>query len=199
MQRTAEQRAQHAEWMHAVAAGDTASFELLYVEFGDLVFSIALQMLRDRGRAEDAAQDVWVKLWNAAGSFDASRASVATWITTLSHRHVIDLLRRAKVRAADRPGGVPGDEAAARVATEEDVAEGAVNAVYGDEIRDAMQQLSDDQRRALELAYFGGYSQSEIAELLGKPLGTVKTYMFQGMRRLRDLLGVDAGDSTGST
>jgi RNA polymerase sigma-70 factor (ECF subfamily) len=142
---------------------------------------------------------VWVKVWNAAGSFDASRASVATWITTLSHRHVIDLLRRAKVRAADRPGGVPGDEAAARVATEEDVAEGAVNAVYGDEIRDAMQQLSDDQRRALELAYFGGYSQSEIAELLGKPLGTVKTYMFQGMRRLRDLLGVDAGDSTGST
>jgi RNA polymerase sigma-70 factor (ECF subfamily) len=199
MQRTAEQRAQHAEWMRGVAAGDSAAFEALYVEFADLVYSIAIGMLRDRGRSEDAAQDVWVKLWNAAGSFDASRASVATWITTLTHRHVIDLLRRAKVRAADRPGGEPGDEVAARLDTGEDVATSAVNAAYGEEIRVALAELSPDQRRAIELAYFGGYTQSEIAELLGKPLGTIKTYMFQGMRKLRDVLGVDAGDPTGSS
>ena len=115
MQRTAEQRAQHATWMAGTAAGDHASFAALYDEFADLVFSICAGMLRDHGRAEDAAQDVWVKVWNAAGSFDPGRASVATWVTTLTHRHVIDLLRRASVRPGDRPGFEPGDEVAARV------------------------------------------------------------------------------------
>ncbi|MCW2926182.1 MAG: polymerase subunit sigma-24 [Thermoleophilia bacterium] len=192
MQRTAEQRALHAEWMRLVADGDAAAFEQLYDEFGDLVYSIAIGMLRDAGRAEDAAQDVWIKVWNASAGFDPTRASVATWITTLAHRHVIDLIRRAKVRAADRPGAEPGDETAARVSTGEDVATDAVNNAYTEDIRAAMAQLSEDQRRALELSYFQGYSQSEIAELLGKPLGTVKTYMFQGMRRLRELLDADS-------
>ena len=198
MQRTAEEKAAHANWMKLVASGDAAAFEALYDEFADLVFSIAIGMLRDRGRAEDAAQDVWVKVWNAASSFDPDRASAATWITTLAHRHLIDLLRRAKVRAADRPGAEPGDETAARFSTEEDVAHHAVNTVYGDDIRDAMRHLSDDQRVTLELAYFSGYTQSEIAEHLGKPLGTIKTYMFQGMRRLRETLGVVADGPGGS-
>lgn len=198
MQRTAEQRAAHADWMQAVAGGDTSAFERLYDEFADLIFSIALQMLRDRGRAEDATQDVWVKVWNAAGSFDSDRASVATWITTLAHRHVIDQLRRATARPADRVGAEPGDETAARESTDEDVAETATDIAYVGSVRTAMGQLSDDQRRALELAYFSGLSQSEIAERLGKPLGTIKTYMYQGMRRLRDVLGVDPEGPTTS-
>ncbi|MCW2925904.1 MAG: polymerase subunit sigma [Thermoleophilia bacterium] len=191
MQRTPEQRAAHANWMRLVAAGDAAAFETLYDEFADLVFSLAMSMLRDRGRAEDAAQDVWVKVWNAAGSFDPERASVATWLTTLAHRHLIDLLRRAKVRIADRSGAEPGDEVAARMSNDEDIAEQAIDIAYSADVRSAMAELSGDQRRSLELAYFGGYSQSEIAGILGKPLGTVKTYMFQGMRRLREILGVD--------
>lgn len=194
MQRTAEQRAAHADWMRAVADGDANAFEQLYDEFADLVFSIAIQMLRDRGKAEDAAQDVWVKLWNSSGSFDPARASVATWITTLAHRHVIDQLRRAKARPADRLGSEPGDETASRISTDEDVAEEATDLAYGEDVRAAMATLSDDQRRALELAYFGGLTQSEVAERLGKPLGTIKTYMYQGMRRLRDALGVDPDD-----
>jgi RNA polymerase sigma-70 factor, ECF subfamily len=192
MQRTDEQRSEHAEWMRLAAAGDAEAFEQLYDEFADLTFSIAIGMLRDRQRAEDATQDVWIKVWNAAGTFDPARASVATWITTLCHRHVIDLLRRARVRAADRPGGEPGDEVAARIATSEDVATTATNAAYGERVREALRELGDDQRVALELAYFEGYTQSEIAEHLGKPLGTVKTYMFQGMRRLRTALGVES-------
>ena len=192
MNRTPEQREQHAEWMRRAAGGDTEAFQALYDEFADLTYSIAIGMLRDRQRAEDATQDVWIKVWNAAGTFDAARASVATWITTLCHRHVIDLLRRAKVRTGDQPGGEPGDEVAARVSTGEDVAEQATNVAYvGGDVRTAMQQLPELQRVSLELAYFGGYTQSEIAARLEKPLGTIKTYMFQGMKNLRQLLEVD--------
>jgi RNA polymerase sigma-70 factor (ECF subfamily) len=196
MQRTTEQRAEHAQWMRLVADGDSGAFERLYDEFADMTFSIAVGMLRDRQRSEDATQDVWIKVWNAAGSFDPTRASVATWITTLAHRHVIDLLRRASVRAADKPGSEPGDETAARMSTGQDVATEATNAAYVEDVRTAMAQLSGDQRRSLELAYFEGYTQSEIAELLGKPLGTIKTYMFQGMRKLRAVLDVDADTTT---
>ena len=192
MQRTDEQRAQHVEWMRQVAEGDTAAYELLYDEFVDVTFSMAVHMLRDRQRAEDATQDVWIKVWNAAGSYDSAKASVATWISTLAHRHLIDQLRRASARPGDRPGAEAGDEVAARVSTDDDVAETATNRAYADDVRAAMAELSDDQRVAIELAYFDGLSQSEIAERLGKPLGTVKTYMFQGMRRLRDTLGVGA-------
>ncbi len=191
MTRTPEQRAQQAEWMRRAAGGDTEAFEALYDEFADLTYSIAIGMLRDPQRAEDATQDVWIKVWNAAGTFDPQRASVATWITTLCHRHLIDLLRRAGVRSGDQPGGEPGDEVAARVSTGEDVAEAATTFAYADEAREAMQQLPEQQRVALELAYFGGYTQREIAERLEKPLGTIKTYMFQGMRTLRRLLDVD--------
>ena len=176
--------------MAQVAVGDSAAFEALYDEFADLVFSIAIGMLRDRGRAEDAAQDVWVKVWNAAGGFDAERASVATWLTTLAHRHVIDLIRRANVRSGDRTGIEPGDEVAARLASGADTEHDAVTAAYAQDVRAALTSLSDEQRRCIELAYFDGLSQSEIAIRLEKPLGTVKTYMFQGMRRLRGSLGV---------
>ncbi|MCZ4497016.1 MAG: polymerase subunit sigma [Thermoleophilia bacterium] len=179
-----------ATWMRLVAAGDQDAFAQLYDEFSSLVYSIAIGMLRDAGRAEDAAQDVWVKVWNAASAFDEDRASVATWITTLAHRHVIDMLRRASVRPGDRPGFEPGDETAARIAGDDDTATAAVSAAYGEDVRAALLQLPEGQRMSLELAYFSGMTQSEISEELGKPLGTVKTYMFQGIRRLRDILGV---------
>jgi RNA polymerase sigma-70 factor (ECF subfamily) len=197
-QRTAEQRAQHVAWMRQVADGDPDVFELLYDEFVGLTFSIALGMLRDRQRAEDATQDVWIKVWNAASTYDADKAAVATWITTLTHRHMIDMIRRQNVRPGDRPGAEAGDEVAARISNDDDVAEDAINRAYATDVREAMSSLTGDQRTAIELAYFDGLTQSEIAERLGKPLGTVKTYMFQGMRRLRDALGVEADMPTGS-
>src|SRR4051812_29852176 len=181
MQRTDEQRANDARLMAQIAVGDHAAFEALYDTFADLVFSIALGMLRDRQRAEDATQDVWVKLWNAASSFDPTKASVATWLTTLAHRHVIDLIRRAKVRVADQLGTEAGDEVAARIAGDSDTEAAAVTAAYSDDVREAMSALDPQQRLCIELAYFDGLSQSEIAARIGKPLGTVKTYMYQGM------------------
>lgn len=191
MQRSDEQRAQHVAWMRQVADGDPDSFELLYDEFVDLTFSMAVNMLRDRQRAEDATQDVWIKVWNAASTYDSGKASVATWISTLTHRHLIDQLRRAAARPGDKPGAEAGDEVAARMSNSEDVAEDATNRAYVEDVRAAMAELSPEQRTAIELAYFDGLTQSEIAERLGKPLGTVKTYVFQGMRRLRETLGVD--------
>lgn len=184
--------------MRRVANADGDAFAELYDEFADTVFSIAVAMLRDRGRAEDAAQDVWIKIWNAAGSFDSARASVATWIATITHRHALDLLRRMSVRRGEQPGSEPGDERAAREASELDVAERASDLAYTGEIRVAMRELSDEQRTTIELAYFGGLTHSEIAARMDKPIGTIKTYMFQGMRRLRDALDIDVSDVTPS-
>lgn len=188
MRRTPEQRAAHAELVAGTARGDHAAFEGLYDEFADLVYSIAMSMLRDAGSAEDATQDIWVRVWNAAGSFDAERASVATWISTVAHRHVIDLLRRDSARPGDRGNREPGDEIASRLAGGADTEREATDAVMVETIRAAMAGLSEGQRRSIELAYLDGLTQREIAERLGKPLGTVKTYMFQGMRRLGELL-----------
>lgn len=169
-----------------VAAGDRDAFSELYDEFGGVVYSIAMGMLRNHASAEDAAQDVWVKIWNAAATYDGSRAAVSTWIVVITRRHVLDLLRREKVRAAGRPGVDPEtDVKALAVSSGDDVAGEAELAELGEEVRAALRQLPHEQRRALVLAYYGGRSQSEIAAELGKPLGTVKTYMFQGLKRLR--------------
>lgn len=188
MRRSVEERAEHARLVAGAAAGDHESFESLYDAYADLVFSIARSMLRDQGRAEDAAQDVWVRVWNAAGSFDPERASVATWITTIAHRQMIDVLRRRAARPGDVVGAEPGDERLAREAGSADTEAEALTNVDGERIRAALAELPDSQRVALELGYFHGLTQSEIAERLDKPLGTIKTYMFQGMRRLRGLL-----------
>jgi RNA polymerase sigma-70 factor (ECF subfamily) len=191
MGRTLEQRAMQAALVAGTARGDRASFEALYDEFADLVYSIAMSMLRDPGRAEDAAQDAWVRIWNGAGSFDPERASAATWITTIAHRQVIDVLRRQRARPADALGREPGDEVAAREDAGSDTAGEAITTVTVETIRGAMRELPEMQRVALELAYFEGLTQSEIAARLSKPLGTITTYMFQGMRKLRVQLAPD--------
>jgi len=177
-----------AACVERVADGDHEAFSELYDEFSGVVYSIALGLLRDPAAAEDAAQDIWVKVWNAAGTFDAERASVATWIVVITRRHVFDVLRRDKVRAAGRPGIDPEGAAGLAVPAADDVAGEVELRAVGVELRAALEQLPEMQRTALVLAYFGGRSQSEVAEELGKPLGTIKTYMFQGMRRLRAIL-----------
>lgn len=172
-----------------VAGGDRDAFAELYDEFSGLVFSISVSMLRNHAAAEDAAQDVWVKVWNAASSFDASRASVSTWIVVITRRHVLDLLRRDKVRAAGRPGLDPETDAdALAISAPDDVAREAELSELSAEVRAALAELPFEQRRALVLAYYGGRTQSEVAAELQKPLGTIKTYMFHGLRRMRDHL-----------
>lgn len=182
-------REEQARCVARVAGGDRDAFSDLYDEFAGLVFSIAVSMLRDHAAAEDAAQDVWVKVWNAAPTFDPARAAVSTWIVVITRRHVLDLLRRDKVRAAGRPGIDPETDAdALAISGPQDVAREAELSELSAEVRGALAQLPYEQRRALVLAYYGGRTQSEVAAELEKPLGTIKTYMFHGLRRMRELL-----------
>lgn len=180
---------QLARWVQQVAGGDRDAFSALYDEFCGLVFSVARGMLRDAALAEDASQDIWVKVWNAASTYDPARAAVSTWLMVITRRHALDVLRKEKVRAAGKPGIDPhADSGALAVAADDDVAEHAQLAALGDDVKAALRQLPHEQRRALVLAYYGGRTQSEIAAELGKPLGTIKTYMFQGMRTMRTIL-----------
>ncbi len=164
-----------------VEGSDDAALAELYDRYGRVAFRLAFRVLRDRALAEDAVQEAFLAVWRAASRFAASRASARTWILTLVHRRAVDLVRREERRRAEPLDAAPedgdeGTEAAAWLAVERDRVQGA------------LQKLPDQQREALELAYYGGFTQSELAERLGEPLGTIKSRMFNGLSRLRDLL-----------
>ena len=165
----------------ATPDGDLALAEL-YDRYGKIAYGLAYRVLRDSALAEDAVQEAFITVWRTAGTYISERGKPRTWLLTLVHRRAVDLVRREQRRrvpaATDEP--VPPTPAAEDEATLRDRRR-AVQA--------ALTQLPADQREALELAYYGGLTQSELAEQLGVPLGTVKSRMFAGLRRLRDLLG----------
>jgi RNA polymerase sigma-70 factor (ECF subfamily) len=169
------------ELMEAIGAGDEAALGALYDRFGRVAYGVALRILRDRSLAEDAVQEAFLAIWRSADSYRRERATPSTWLLTLVHRRAVDLVRREDRRRAD-----PLEESPEAVA--DDVPEAA--AVRADRIavQAALRSLPADQRQALELAYYGGYTQSELAERLGVPLGTVKSRMFAGLNRLRELV-----------
>jgi RNA polymerase sigma-70 factor (ECF subfamily) len=167
--------------LEAIAAGDEGALGALYDRFGRVAFGVALRVLRDRALAEDAVQEAFLAIWRSAERYRIERAKPSTWVLTLVHRRAVDLVRREDRRRAE-PLDEPHDDAGGDVPDEADLRErrAAVQA--------ALQQLPDDQRQALELAYYGGYTQSELAERLGVPLGTIKSRMFAGLTRLRELV-----------
>ena len=168
-----------------VSRGEEAALGELYDRYGRIAYGLALRILRDATLAEDAVQEAFLAVWRSAGSFLADRAKASTWILTLVHRRAVDLVRREERRRGDP---LESAEPAAGEATDEQAALRAQRRL----VQEALRQLPDEQREALELAYYGGYTQSELAERLGQPLGTIKSRMFTGLRRLRDLLA-DAG------
>ena len=139
-------------------------------------------MLRDPALAQDAVQDAFLTVWRTAASFDPARGKASTWLLTIVHRRAVDLVRRE-----DRRRGEPLDDAP--VASGDETDEEAIVRDERRRVQAALTVLTDDERQAIELAYYGGLSQSEIAERLGVPLGTVKSRMFAGLARLRDALG----------
>jgi RNA polymerase sigma-70 factor (ECF subfamily) len=169
-----------------VASSDDLALAELYDRFGRVAYGLALRILRDEALAQDAVQEAFLAIWRSADRFLAERAKASTWILTLVHRRAVDLVRRE-----DRRRGEPLESAAEPAAsgTTEDEAElGFERRV----VQEALRQLTPEQREALELGYYGGLTQSELAERLGQPLGTIKSRMFTGLSRLRDLLA-DAG------
>jgi RNA polymerase sigma factor (sigma-70 family) len=168
-----------------VARGDDNALAELYDRVSKIAFGLALRVLRDERLAEDAVQEGFLTVWRTAGGFRAERAKASTWILTLVHRRAVDLVRREERRRAEPLADEVADETRrATQATEE----AAWLRFERERVQAALRKLPDVQREALELAYYGGFSQSELAERLGVPLGTIKSRMFAGLARLRELL-----------
>ena len=163
------------------ARADDGALAELYDRFGHVAYGLALRVVRDPALAEDAVQEAFLTIWRSAARFVPERAKASTWILTLVHRRAVDVVRREQPRRAEPIEAAP--QASAN-ATEDE----AWLRLQRARVQDALRQLPDQQREALELAYYGGFTQSELADRLGEPLGTIKSRMFAGLARLRELL-----------
>ena len=166
-----------------VARSDEGALAELYDRVGRVAYGLAFRVLRDDRLAEDAVQEAFLGVWRTAAGFRAERAKASTWILTLVHRRAVDLVRRGERRRAE-----PLDDETRDAATSESAEDAAWLGFERERVQGALRQLPDAQREAIELAYYGGYSQSELAERLGMPLGTIKSRMFAGLAGLRELL-----------
>ena len=164
------------------ARSEQSALAELYDRYGRPAYGLALRVLRDDALAEDAVQDAFLALWRTAARFIPERGKASTWIFTLVHRRAVDLVRREERRRADSIEQAPEQGGGS-------VEEEALLRFQRERVQDALKKLPDQQREAIELAYYGGFTQSELAERLGQPLGTIKSRMFLGLARLRELLG----------
>jgi RNA polymerase sigma-70 factor (ECF subfamily) len=172
----------------AAGAGDRVAFGALYDRTSARVFGLVRRLVVDPAQAEEVTQDVYLEIWQTAPRFDRDRGSAISWMFTLAHRRAVDRVRSAQ-SAHDRDLRVGARDLDVPVDT---VAEAAEVRIEHERAHEALAGLSDLQRECVALAYYGGLTQSEIAERLGVPLGTVKTRLRDGMIRLRHLLGVTA-------
>ncbi len=164
-----------------VARSDLGAFETLYDRYSGPVYSLARGILRDAPLAQEVVQDVFLAIWRGAGAFDSQRGGARSWILSLAHHKSVDAVRRSRRRLV-----TPLSEG---MVDPTDVVAEAMQKVEAATVRDALSSLSTDQRTALVLAYYGGYTQREIADRVGAPLGTIKTRMRDGLLRLRGALG----------
>lgn len=172
-----------------VARSDQEALAELYDRFGRVAYGLALRVLRDERLAEDAVQEGFLTAWRNADRFMPERAKASTWVLTLVHRRAVDLVRREDRRRAE-----PLPETS-EPAPSDSAEDDAWLRFERERVQAALRQLPDQQREALELAYYGGFTQSELAERLGQPIGTIKSRMFAGLTRLRELLSEPNGDT----
>ncbi len=162
---------------------DAEAFEVFYDRHGGAAFSLAYRMLGDRGAAEDCIQEAFISIWRSGGKFDSTRGSVRSWTLSIVRNRAIDHLRS---RAGKAPKLTFDDDAILESRPAEGLTEEeAMRQETATEVRGALSQLPDDQSKVIQLAYFGGFSQSEIASMLNVPLGTVKGRMRLGLEKIR--------------
>jgi RNA polymerase sigma-70 factor (ECF subfamily) len=165
-----------------VARGDAQAFERLYDELSASVYGLARRVVRDPARAEDVTQDVFLEVWRKAARFDAALGRAKTWVMTIAHRRAVDAVRRNE--AARRSDG----QATPEEVSHDEPVERVIQAEEQGAVRECLETLTDLQLESVRLAYFNGYTYSEVASLLDKPLPTIKTRMRDGLIRLRDCL-----------
>jgi RNA polymerase sigma-70 factor (ECF subfamily) len=179
-----EGRPELAELLASVARGDQAAFESVYDQLAGPVYGLVRKVLRDPAQSEEVAQEVMLDVWRTASRFDAGRGSAVAWVMTIAHRRAVDRVRSESASAQREqklaPGPVSGD----------DVAELVETALDRQRVRRCLGALTSLQAEAVKLAYYGGYTYPQVAELLGVALGTVKTRIRDGLIRLRDCMGV---------
>ena len=177
-----------ADVIRRIRAGDRAAFLEFYDRYAPLLLSVATRVLGDRREAEDVLQDVCTQIWQKSTGYDAQLGSLSSWAVTLTRNKAID-----RVRATSRRRRLAEEMAQSSEQLEESPGASANELLYGREraqrIRTALDELAADQRQVIELAFFAGLSQSEIAARLAQPLGTVKARIRRGMLKLREQLG----------
>lgn len=176
-----------------VVAGDQQALGELYDRWSKPAFSLARRVCGDEGLAEDVVQEVFIAFWREPARFDPARGAFGSWLLTLVHHKAVDAVRReSAIRRRTVPAAEDGEEWS--VAPGPGADQAALGAVVAGQVRDALGRLPNEQREALALAYYGGYTQREVATLTGVPLGTVKSRMFTGVQRLRSVLGPLLGE-----
>jgi RNA polymerase sigma-70 factor, ECF subfamily len=171
-----------------VANQDREAFGQLYDRFSTLVFTLAMRMLRARSDAEDLLQEVFVQVWRQAQNYSTERGSPEAWIVNIARSRAIDKIR--SIRRMEKSFVLTEDPA--RAESTDNVESSAAESEVRMAINSALANLPEAQRKVLELAYFAGLTQTEIATRLAEPLGTVKTRMRSGIQRLREMLGTQA-------
>jgi RNA polymerase sigma-70 factor, ECF subfamily len=178
-----------ADLLQRLALGDDRALGTFYDRHSAMAYGLARAIVRDTADAEEVVAESFAQIWRGAASFDAARGSAAAWVSTIVRTRALDLIRaqRRRARVMEDPALLTGDMSVAPApgdTPDREVERGETGAL----VRRALADLPDAQRRVLELAYFGGMSQSEIAAFLSEPLGTVKTRMRAGMEKLRAVL-----------
>jgi RNA polymerase sigma-70 factor (ECF subfamily) len=183
--------ASDAELIGRAAQGEARALEVLYERYSGVVFSFALRIVADRPLAEEILQEAFFRAWQQGSNFSTGRGTFITWLLSITHNLSIDEIRRRRRRPQKADSEEPEQVLAAvpdtSVGVEDEVWLGALRETIGE----ALAGLPPAQREAIEMAYFRGMTQREIAEALGEPLGTIKTRMRLGLQKLKDALGSD--------